>query len=108
MMDLSEAFQRFFDDDFVENLSETLLEVVRKQKDKSVALSVGWQLIETAPKDGTSVLLCLYKDNDRTDKRFCAVGHYRVDHGLGCWWDDVHWEQMWPPTHWLPLPELPL
>jgi hypothetical protein len=69
-----------------------------------------WQQIETAPKDGTWVL----------------VGNAKYDHPFVCRWrvpsaDDrweAHWAQdnpgiwdddmgYWPPTHWAPLLPLP-
>lgn len=67
-----------------------------------------WQTIETAPKDGTRILVsCVYDvDGD-------AHSHEWVD-----WWgSDDEWEGWldfpkeipapFPPTHWMPLPPLP-
>lgn len=57
-----------------------------------------WQPIETAPKDGTSILLA---DN---------YGGMQI-----CWWDSYDWRHdlddvcstFDDPTHWMPLPPSP-
>lgn len=54
-----------------------------------------WQPIETAPKDGSFILLATPKG--------------RIADGF---WSPVYGEWSWPyvmvePTHWMPLPELP-
>ena len=60
-----------------------------------------WQKIETAPKDGTEILL--------------ACTGVLPDVGL-CYWRDDHVMVGWTwglkcrfgnPTHWMPLPEAP-
>ena len=62
-----------------------------------------WRPIETAPKDGTRILLAK------------IVGH--PDHATALWWASIgHWSSKWnnwndgiepsgfvPPTHWLPI-----
>lgn len=56
-----------------------------------------WHTIDTAPKDGTRILLC----------DWAAV--------YGGWWEDECWHvncgqpvvAVPLPTHWMPLPELP-
>ena len=61
-----------------------------------------WQPIETAPKDGTSVLVC--RVNTKPE---AAVQPIRTD-----WWSN-HYEQWMKsnaysqPTHWMPLPPPP-
>jgi len=66
-----------------------------------------WLLIETAPKDGTSVLLGRFapgKDRDGLQKvdwwrtsiekhGFTGFGHFNATY--------------WPATHWMPLPATP-
>jgi hypothetical protein len=58
-----------------------------------------WQLIETAPKDGTYIL---------GNKKFLDAGWSPrvVRWERGCWLTDPgDWSQK--PTHWMPLPEPP-
>ena len=67
-----------------------------------------WQLIETAPKDGTAVLLWLL------DEGFAVKAIWRRWDGVGekMWWipemdfyqTDEGCHQI---THWMPLPEPP-
>lgn len=60
-----------------------------------------WQPIETAPQDGTEVLL------------HCAEGDINVAYWDGTWWadtiegGDVTRRGSGEPTHWMPLPEPP-
>jgi hypothetical protein len=65
-----------------------------------------WQPIQSAPHDGTPVLLGRFKPGDEYD------GRVRVD-----WWRNHmrdgyigfgHFNPTyWPPTHWMPIPERP-
>lgn len=66
-----------------------------------------WQPIETAPKDGTSVILAAVRD-----------GKYVVGEGLwegDAWWWANEWgdyntdqiEMYRQVTHWMPLPDPP-
>ena len=68
-----------------------------------------WKPIETAPKDGTKILLgrfvkkCPHKKNG-----YQSVDWYRTDqmrHGYTGFGDFN--ERMWPATHWQPLPSAP-
>lgn len=69
-----------------------------------------WMPIESAPKDGTKILLvCMDAKSSDTQHR---VGTMAVD-----FWHDgtkhgfVGWgkfnSRYWPATHWMPLPSLP-
>lgn len=67
-----------------------------------------WQPIETAPKDGRSVLLWMPGGDGTDDERRCDIGCWGVP-------DWSHYE-MWlmnmgdgwfAPTHWMPLPPPP-
>ena len=64
-----------------------------------------WQPIETAPRDGTKVLLCHsgyahpYYDRDRTPRVW--VDFFRA----GSWYNTAPSGQ---PTHWRPLPAPPI
>jgi hypothetical protein len=57
--------------------------------------ALGWQLIETAPKDGTAILLT------STGQQF--VGHYSAE----CY-EWLSGNCFRSPTHWRPLPPLPV
>jgi hypothetical protein len=72
-----------------------------------------WQPIETAPRDGTDILLafpgykraCIGHYYDRTEMKFGQV--VRESRG----WHDGYWlhigDEVPEPTHWMPLPTLP-
>jgi hypothetical protein len=57
-----------------------------------------WRLIETAPKDGTTVLV------GRWDQKVATIysDHWAED--PGCWCDS---SGSFLPTHWMPLPDPP-
>lgn len=65
-----------------------------------------WQPIETAPKDGSCLLLWL--PDSATDT--IVFGHWDSDFG-GCWYERHGSESAFPidveVTHWQPLPEPP-
>lgn len=59
-----------------------------------------WQLIETAPKDGTCVIVALIRVGHIwrvSDAQFNGLGWYTKNGGVAC-----HWR-----THWMPLPAPP-
>ncbi len=63
-----------------------------------------WQTIESAPKDGTHVLVLIY--GSVYEAWWDETGKWRLakadQHGCGCCGgDEEH------PTHWMPLPEMP-
>jgi hypothetical protein len=67
-------------------------------REKTAIEAAGWLPIESAPKDGTSVLVALIRDSRVwrvSDARFNRIGWYTVHGGQSC-----HWS-----THWMPLPE---
>jgi hypothetical protein len=61
-----------------------------------------WQPIDTAPKDGTAILIHPAAGEMR-------VVHWRIDRGY--WstdsWDDGGYDADMHPTHWMPLPPPP-
>lgn len=61
-----------------------------------------WQPIETAPKDGTAVIVSAYIRDNPSEGRFVCQAHF---HG-GHWWGNPD-ESIYPPTHWMPLPAAP-
>jgi hypothetical protein len=61
-----------------------------------------WRAIETAPKDGTEVLLYCEKS------RVKITGGYWDDHPRCRCWIAGGYSQKWhPPEWWMPLPEAP-
>lgn len=65
-----------------------------------------WQPIETAPKDGTDILVCCTHNLPNGD--WCTIQW--VDWAV----NDDHWpvyrsriDVPFAPTHWMPLPEAP-
>lgn len=75
-----------------------------------------WQPIETAPKDGTWVLL--YFDGwDRPDVyegqptiyagQWSTENHWRESGDWYVDWHDLTQYHIGPPTHWMPLPDPP-
>lgn len=60
-----------------------------------------WQPIETAPKDATEVLGYVGPSYEGG----CLILSYYRCNGLKAWRD---WDQdIWEPTHWMPLPQPP-
>ena len=82
-----------------------------------------WQPIETAPKDGTDILLfgrCAWREYaDEYDEPECVVGYYDkysvneyCERGaeFGSAWRSTTknpYEDVVQPTHWMPLPKPP-
>lgn len=80
---------------------------------QALALEDGWQPIETAPKDGTRVLLWIeWSDvpviGEFSHGRWRAdTEHYSVSCGAGCYGGSVSSDRYMKPTHWRPLPAPP-
>ena len=73
-------------------------------EEKPMAEETRWQLIETAPKDGTRILLHdVAEYTDGRVERFVFTGAWDVDQYYGARWlaDDLSWRPT--PTHWMPL-----
>lgn len=73
-----------------------------------------WQPIETAPRDGTLILICTGNYFDRTKDNLFPIGcpttaSWRPYHpnakGKECWRDSNG--NKISPTHWMPLPADP-
>ena len=76
---------------------------------------MGWQPIETAPKDGTWVLLTggtVDGSWDGDTAPMVVVGQYLPPWGSEAiwhfaWYDNGYYGEYSNPTHWMPLPEPP-
>ena len=84
-----------------------ILKAVNKPCD-GTTLEQRWQKVDTAPKDGTDVLLLRFAPNCQEGKH----GRMAVDfwhqikkHGYEGW--GKFNAKFWPATHWMPLPPLP-
>ena len=76
------------------------------------ATTGAWRPIETAPRDGSGILVCRARD---ADGRRMTEDAWDVFVQVAMWWDrwvvycslvrdpDLHFE----PTHWMPLPGIP-
>lgn len=66
-----------------------------------------WRPIETAPKDGTRVLVGRFAPDRYKREGTIAVDYWHT----GARNDFVGWGKFnmhhWPPTHWMPLPDPP-
>ena len=62
-----------------------------------------WRLIETAPRDGTKIILYgkQAQSLSSTDGLLVTFGHYLI--GLDCWITEGG--VIYDATHWMPLPE---
>ena len=73
---------------------------------------MGWQPIETAPRDGTTVLLLsqeAVKQGRLLKHGGCAVDYWHDPKRDNCrftGWGKFN-ETYWPPSHWMPLPPPP-
>lgn len=68
-----------------------------------------WQAIDTAPRDGTRVLIGRFTGNPKADKEgFCQVDWFRTDYAKNGFTGFGKFnERYWPATHWMPLPPPP-
>ena len=72
--------------------------------DADRALTSGWQLIETARKDGTQVMI--YAPDEQVLKRVQVVAWQDLDFECDGWYP-VNGPRVERPTHWMPLPAPP-
>ena len=63
-----------------------------------------WQPIETAPKDGTWILI--FRSTPHTNMELGCALVYWDDH-FTCWHDGEYHSDHYDPSHWVPLPEPP-
>lgn len=77
-------------------------------------MKIGWQPIETAPKDGTWVLVWggetdEMMDISREECRRVVTAQYSYVRWQFAWFDGGFYGKFdKPPTHWMPLPEPPI
>jgi hypothetical protein len=65
-------------------------------------MSSEWQPIETAPRDGTNILIVNHKGNIASGLWQCGGWWLRGGNGPNTFFNDHH-----GPTHWMPLPSPP-
>lgn len=83
---------------------EAALAVLRKHGfGVDLAPGEGWQDIDSAPRDGTHILLYVKPDEHREKDVGVDVGFY-VTHRDDDFWA---WSYVARPTHWMPLPSPP-
>lgn len=74
---------------------------------------MSWQPIETAPKDGSEVLIYQHRDGEHIRQVAKYVQFHRILGGVwapaGWHWVEAHGEgyETYEPTMWSPLPPLP-
>jgi len=90
------------------NSSESMEAIVARALLAERERATAWQPIETAPKDGTEVLL--FFPLDGLDLRVWPqriIAEYR--HGLWVWQGRAvrGYSESYQPTHWMPLPQEP-
>lgn len=92
-------------------LRDRLAEAEARLRSVENSLSGDWQLIETAPKDGTAILACGQEYGGRTDLWLhprCVS--FRIHHpntpGKGTWRNSQGHKENFL-THWMKVPEAP-
>ena len=91
--------------DFNGNDKTSVMDAARAALQSLGYAEMGWQLIETAPRDGTDVLVCVtYNLPDDEWQTATWVDNWFAD-GWTRWADRI--DIPFTPTHWMPLPEPP-
>lgn len=100
--------------DLPEYTDDELYDVLVEKWNARVA-QLGWQSIETAPKDGTEVILAVKMRagirhgilvGHYMEGGFCIEDHPAIDAGW-YFWNGSMFDLASKPTHWKPLPPLP-
>lgn len=85
---------------------DALIAAVREQAYDNLRGATAWQQIETAPKDGTTVVV--YDPTLNFDRvTMAAWDRDEATEGGQCWREDSHNFDRLNPTHWMPLPSPP-
>lgn len=61
-----------------------------------------WQPIETAPRDGTELLVSGFEFDEPREGRWVCCAEY-----VNREWVEKSGLSLYPPTHWMPLPPPP-
>lgn len=72
---------------------------------KVEGLEAGWQPIETAPKDGTTILTCMGLHD--WDIEICKFATWHPDVPVRAYWRNTLNGQKTEPKYWIPLPPRP-
>lgn len=111
----SEPVARVNDDGFIVEIGDLPIAPGQKlylQPSPPEGMVGGWMPIETAPKDGTTVLV----SPPTWPGRACSTAHYNADRFAKKprpFWErddalrSISISRETPPTHWMPLPEAP-
>jgi hypothetical protein len=67
----------------------------------------GWLPIETAPKDGTFVLIAAHDNGMPSQPMHVLIAQFCEESGEWMRNADEEYSETWPPTHWQPLPDAP-
>ncbi len=95
----------------IESQLESLKEIEKLRAEvQELRAKSEWQPIETAPKDGTSIMI--YTDNceygfglvETISHSACAFYSKTKGYFISDAWNDINYKS---PTHWRPLPEAP-
>jgi hypothetical protein len=91
------------------DLGDVANAILRALEARGCQIVQGWLPIESAPKDGTEILLWPAIRRPVERQVPSAVGRWSKYRELECW-DDLavgHHNGFWKPTHWQPLPPPP-
>ena len=78
---------------------------ILKQEIMKLAELTFWQPIETAPKNGTWILISLYYNNYPNEKQTAIT--FWMDDITGWVWFGNNYKEKITLTHWMPLPNPP-
>lgn len=104
-----ESTRVYNDAAYIAACNPSAMALILAELDRLAAVPEGWKTIDSAPKDGTRVLLGRFTGNKKAEHEgLCKVDWYRQPSssagyvGFG-YFNMTHW----PATHWMPLPAAP-
>ena len=92
----------WLDGDTPEGPTRETYELISALRELRAYRKEGWRPIETAPKDGTEILVC----GPACSGFYFSVACWK-DRWQESWWSDYEDEELFPPSHWMPLPAAP-